>query len=804
MRSKISRVLVIYVLLFSGTITLSLTAVQLYLNYRYDLSLIEQRLHQIEISNLDNLRENLWTLDKRSLQLQLDGLARQPDMQYLAIFDQNGNELASAGRFNDRNAISRSYPLTYSYRGSEQSIGKLRVSATLDNVYQRLIDTFLVILATQAIKTFFVSIFILLLFRQLVTRHLVKLAKTAESIDPQKPETAFFALDRKENRFTRNDELSSLTEAFNSMRRRVLSAYSTLRRRETMLIESQRTTQLGSWEWDRHGGRVHWSEGMRLLMGWGDGRGPDHDLSRYIEEVHPDDRARVERALEQLQQRGTPIGLEHRRIDEHGNERRIELHVHEYQDEFRDRSVLIGTVRDITQTWKQQTELRTLSNCDPLTGLPNRKALHHRLQRLIDATAAGGFPAHGVGGFSLALIDLDGFKEINDALGHGVGDQLLMQLRPRFEQAMSEHDFVARLGGDEFAVVLGKAVDRSSGVDRVHGLREVISAPFNLENIRVQISASVGIALYPEHGTDSSTLLRHADVAMYHAKKSGSGLAHYDPEIDPHSTRRLELMGDVRRALDQTEFELYYQPKVAATGRRQAVGLEALIRWHHPDHGLVSPNEFIPFCEFSDLIHPLSAWVVGQAIRDARHLDGYGHELQVSVNLSSRNLLDRALPDTLASLLAQHRFPAARLQLEITESALMDDPRHARKTLDALRELGVGLAIDDYGTGYSSLSYLKHLQVNELKIDRSFVRDMQTDPNDAIIVKSTIELAHNLGMRVTAEGVEHEETLRSLADSGCDLVQGFLICRPLPRDALLSDFLDAAHDNPAVGGTKGT
>ncbi len=790
MKSKISRSLVIYVLLFSGTIALLLTAIQLYMNYRYDLSLIDQRLRQVQISNLDAIEENLWTLDTRSLQLQLEGLVKHPDMQHSAIYGTDGVLLAKAGEVGEYKTVSRSYPLTYAYRGAEQPLGSLKVTATLENVYRRLIDTFLVILVTQAIKTFFVSVFILLLFRQLITRHLTRLAHAAESLDPRIPEASFFTLDRKDSAATRGDELAILTEAFNSMRHRILSAYARLRRRETMLVEAQRVTHLGSWEWDQQAQRVHWSEGLRVLMGWTRDSEPSPDLTRYLEQVHPDDRGALDQALNLLQQQGVPIELEHRLVNDPHGERRIEFRAHEYQDEYRDRSVLIGTVRDITEVWRQQTELRKLSNCDPLTGLPNRTALHRHLLESIDSARAnetGGYPPRG---FSLALIDLDGFKEINDALGHGVGDMLLKQLRPRFERALSTANFIARLGGDEFAVILGNAPDQASATAQVQRLRNVIGEPFNLENIRIQISASTGIARYPEHGTDGSTLLRHADVAMYLAKKNGTGHAHYDPELDPHNARRLALMSDVRRALEKDEFELYYQPKVQAFDRRQVDGLEALIRWHHPEHGFIPPAEFIPFCEFSDLIHPLSAWVIEQAISDCKHLETRGHTLNVAVNLSSRNLLDRELPNKIAATLQRHQFPPARLELEITESALMDDPQHAGRTLDALKMLGIGLAIDDYGTGYSSLSYLKHLQVDQLKIDRSFIRDMRSDENDAIIVKSTIELAHNLGMRVTAEGVETEEALLDLAEYGCDLIQGFHISRPVSRDDLLSGFLE--------------
>ncbi len=420
-------------------------------------------------------------------------------------------------------------------------------------------------------------------------------------------------------------------------------------------------------------------------------------------------------------------------------------------------------------------ELQYQASHDALTGLPNRQRLHQALEaRLADLRAAHGAP------FALLLIDLDGFKEVNDALGHKAGDHLLRKLGPRLRARLNRQDVLVRLGGDEFAVLLAAADGPEPAERCALELLEAIREPFALEGINVHVDASIGIALAPAHCRDSSTLLRFADVAMYHAKRQGKGCSTYARDIDGHSTRRLELLSSLRGAIAGDELELFYQPKLQVQTQRP-VAAEALVRWRHPQHGLIMPDQFVPLAELSDLINPLTRWVLTRALRDCAR---WAPPLRVAVNVSARNLQDGELPREIAQLLAEAGVPAGRLQLEITESAIMLDPDRARETIRQLAEVGVSLAIDDFGTGYSSLAYLKELAVDELKIDKSFVVDMRHDENNAIIVRSTVELAHNLGMRVTAEGVEDPHTLRLLAELDCDFAQGYLFSRPLPAATL--------------------
>ncbi len=409
---------------------------------------------------------------------------------------------------------------------------------------------------------------------------------------------------------------------------------------------------------------------------------------------------------------------------------------------------------------------------DSLTGLPNRQYLFNQLDKLQELSV------DKIKGFSLLLLDLDRFKEVNDSLGHKYGDILLKQLRPRLLEAMIKDGLLARLGGDEFAILIASPRPIDEVIDFVRRIRKVVQEPFEIEGIRIQIDVSVGIAQYPDHGKDGSTLLRHADIAMYQAKHHGQGWALYDFEQDINSPKRLALMSGLRNAITENELVLFYQPKVDFIDKSIRC-MEALIRWQHPDLGLLPPEQFIPIGELGKLINPLTLWVLDRAISDCKGWHILGYPLMVAVNVSSLNIQDFEFVNKIKAVLGKHNFEAKYLQLEITESVIMSDAVRAQKAVEALVKLGVSVAIDDFGTGYSSLAYIKRLPVNELKIDKSFVLDMHHNENDAVIVRSTIDLAHNLGLKVTAEGVEVEAVYENLKSLKCDFVQGFLLCPPI-------------------------
>jgi diguanylate cyclase (GGDEF)-like protein len=413
---------------------------------------------------------------------------------------------------------------------------------------------------------------------------------------------------------------------------------------------------------------------------------------------------------------------------------------------------------------------------DALTGLPNRELFRDRIDQAIRASR------RSAGAAVVMIMDLDHFKEINDTLGHHHGDLLLEEVARRLQSALRDSDTVARLGGDEFGVLLPRVATSQDATAVAQQLLMHLREPFVLEGMRLEIDASIGIALHAVHGEDVETLNQRADIAMYSAKQSGRGYALFEPELDRHSPRRLALAGGLRSAINQGEIKLYYQPKAdLQTGR--IVGVEALARWDHPEFGIVGPSEFVPIAEQTGLITPLTSHVLDVALRQIREWSNAGLELSIAVNLSARSFLDTQLAVEIPRLLARWEVDAQQLELEITESMLMTDPARAEATLTRLSQIGLTLSVDDFGTGYSSLANLKRLPVDVIKIDKSFVMEMAVDASDAAIVRSTIDLAHNLGLRVIAEGVESEDAWRHLEALGCDYAQGFFLSRPLPAEA---------------------
>lgn len=436
-----------------------------------------------------------------------------------------------------------------------------------------------------------------------------------------------------------------------------------------------------------------------------------------------------------------------------------------------------GITKDVTARKRYQDRLEHQSTHDSLTKLPNRVKLYKEMEYYLRHRESDYLSA-------LLLIDLDRFKEINDTLGHQVGDHLLQLIGPRLETELSEMpSLVARLGGDEFAIFLPRIRSPHQAIVVGHRVLDALRQEFDVDGFCTEISASMGISIAPTQAEDVSTMMRYADVAMYHAKKEMSGLSLYSAEYDPHSPKRLAMMGELGRAIREDQLCLHYQPKVSlVTGR--FYGFEALLRWNHPELGFVSPGDFVPIVEMTSLIHPMTAWVLEKSIAQCCAWRKQGLLISVAVNLSARNLLDENIPKQIERLLQDYHLPASALELEITESSIMTDPARAMHVLDQLHELGIQLSIDDFGTGYSSLAYLKRLPVKTLKIDNSFVRNMLEDKQDELIVNSTIHLAHNLGLIVVAEGVENEALLQRLQELGCDEAQGYYIARPMAVDKI--------------------
>ncbi|MGH8196964.1 MAG: EAL domain-containing protein [Steroidobacteraceae bacterium] len=432
-------------------------------------------------------------------------------------------------------------------------------------------------------------------------------------------------------------------------------------------------------------------------------------------------------------------------------------------------------VRDISERKAQQRRLEHQATHDSLTQLPNRAAL---MQRLDTALAVDGAPQP----LALLMLDLCRFKEVNDTLGHDVGDQVLCEVARRFQQTVGAQGLIARIGGDEFTVLIDGQETRAAIAMTAQRLNDCLRKPIDVAGISIEVGLSIGVAQCPQDSVDPQTLLKHADVAMYVAKRRGTPFECYDAESDENTVRRLALGSELRTAIRDGALELHYQPQVNfRTGRVESV--EALLRWSHPTLGPVSPAEFVAIAEATDMIRPLTEWTLGQALSDNREWRRQGLDIRVAANLSARLLQDTAFPERLRVLLASAQADAASLELEITESAMMLDPARALRIIQEIDRLGVLIAIDDFGSGYSSLGYLRDLPVHALKLDKSFVQSMRSRGDDRVIVESTVQMAHALRMQVVAEGVESEWDARFLAAAGYDFGQGYHFSAALPAAA---------------------
>ncbi|HEV7427783.1 MAG TPA: EAL domain-containing protein [Thermoanaerobaculia bacterium] len=439
----------------------------------------------------------------------------------------------------------------------------------------------------------------------------------------------------------------------------------------------------------------------------------------------------------------------------------------------------VAFLRDVTDSRNEIVALRHQAMHDGLTDLPNRMMLFDRLADALEAARSDGRL------IALLIMDLDRFKEVNDTFGHHFGDVLLKQVAFRLRNQLHVDDTVARLGGDEFAIVLTSALNPQAVAMTARRILNSLQQPFVVEGQVLEVGASIGIALYPQHGSDARTLMRRADVAMYATKQSNAGFTfHERDEQESRVPDQLSLVVEMRTAIERNEFELYYQPKQHLHSGL-ITRVEVLIRWNHPRRGLLMPASFVPIAERTGLIKTMTDWILDKALQQCREWQDAGAPIHVAVNVSAKSLLEETLPAKVQSLLDKWKIDPRFLKIEITESSIMADPAHALAIMSMLQSMGVRLSVDDFGTGYSSLTHLRELPIDEIKIDKAFVLGMLTSDADAAIVRTVIDLAHNLGKQVCAEGVEDGETLRRLEEMGCDLAQGYFISRAVPAPALM-------------------
>jgi diguanylate cyclase (GGDEF)-like protein/PAS domain S-box-containing protein len=558
---------------------------------------------------------------------------------------------------------------------------------------------------------------------------------------------------------------------------RLNEAVEALRESEARLAKAQHLSRMGSWEYNLGTGAVTWSTGMFRIIGTQRQSGETLTLESLYRHVHPDDLAVTKQAITDLIQTRTPFNLDFRLMCETGQE--IVVNSQAELELASDGTPLFisGTLLDISDRKRAENEIQQLAYYDTLTTLPNRALLQDRINQATSQAARDGRTV------AVMFLDLDRFKSVNDTMGHAIGDRLLKVVADRLSRCIRDSDTVARLGGDEFVIILNAINSADDVVCIAEKVQRILAKPVTLGDHEIYTTASIGIALFPLDGTDVNTLLKNADIAMYQAKEQGRNtFQFFSREMNVQALEHLMLETSLRRGLERDEFHLVYQPLLDLKDGR-LVGMEALVRWQHPDLGLLLPGKFIPIAEETGMIIPLGDWVLAAACRQNRQwLDEGLPPLRVAVNLSARQFAQSNLARRVADILTDTGLPPNCLELELTESTIMSNAEATITILQELKAMGISLAIDDFGTGYSSLSYLKHFPIDRLKIDRSFVCDITTNPDDAAIADAIIAMAHSLKLKVTAEGVEKQEQLRYLAARHCDEMQGYILSYPINAD----------------------
>lgn len=775
--SPLSFRLLAYILLFSSIFTLVASAIQIYADYRKDVSLIDERMSVVETSYASSLSRSLWALDQKLLQIQMEGILSLPDIVHLRLRIAPNSELVM-GEI-PRGVQTKQHTFALTHQGDELfELGELTITASLEGIYNNMKRKVLVILTTQFFKTFLISILIVWIFQYFVTRHLSTMANYAREFSLKNLHRPL-VLDRPETELNRIDELAHVTDAINQMRTRLYEDIDRqaqdaeeIRKLSKAIEQSPSSVLICDRQW-----RIEFvNQKFTQLTGYD---------AKSIIGKHPgalSEDAMLQRENRQLWQsirlQVQRVGVwqgEVNSIRKNGERFWEQLVVTPIKNSEGQVSNYLILGEDISIRKRYEQQLLRQANYDILTGLPNRMLA---LDRLKLALAQARRESSLVG---VMFLDLDNFKHINDTMGHDAGDNLLIEAARRISSCLRGTSTVARLGGDEFLVILPGLIDQHATTQVADRILQTFSPPFTVGGQEVFVTTSIGIAVYPTDSDNSGTLLQHADAAMYQAKSKGkSAFERFAPEMKEVSHERLQMESRMRRALELGEFELYFQP-IVKTDSGVLASAEALIRWNNPSMGMVMPDKFIPLAEETGLIIPIGEWVLQQACATAvKWEDTTGIDIGVSVNVSPRQFRDPGFVDAVMQALEFTGLPAKRLELEITERLILDNTIETSDILHRLDTHGIRLSVDDFGTGFSALSYLKSYPFDTLKIDKSFIHDVMKEQEDASLVKAIINMAHSLGLQVIAEGVEDEAQTHFLQQQGCDYSQGYFYSKPVP------------------------
>jgi len=773
--NRIGRRLIVMIIGFSSMITLILSIAQLTLEYYSLRGDLNRELDRVAAS-APIIAGSLWDFDNQQIQVALESLTALPHVVRASVTTHSGGQTWQVGTQSPGNGVTRQYSLRHQVRGNDTEIGTLTVVGSLDSIIRQVIDRALSIVLGNGVKTFLVAIFMVLLFRRIVTDRLDRLQQEVGTMGRQ----ILPMEDRPmlESIPTGLDEVDSVAWRLNQLRDELDRAVSALRQREKDLriAASAFEAQEGMMVTDADCVILKVNKAFTEITGYSAEEAVGQNPRILRSNRH--DAAFYREMWEAIRRTGTWQGeIWDRRKD--GTEYPKWLTISAVKDDRGAVTHYIGAHYDVTERKKAEAKIRELAFFDQLTGLPNRVLLLDRLRQTMTANArAGSYSA-------LLFIDLDNFKTLNDTLGHDMGDELLRQVARRLTSCVRAGDTVARLGGDEFVIMLASlSTDQTEAATQTEAIGDKILGAlrqvYRLRNVDYHSTSSIGATLFGGHLASVEDLLKQADLAMYKAKDTGrNALRFFDPDMEVAVMKRAALEDDLRHAIEARQFLLHYQPQLAGGS---LTGSEALVRWRHPSRGMVSPAEFIPLAEETALILPLGRWVFAAACTQLALWATRPEtaHLTIAVNVSAHQFRQTDFVDQVLTILEDTGAAPQRLKIELTESALVSDVDAVVEKMFALKAKGIGFALDDFGTGYSSLSYLKRLPLDQLKIDQSFVRNVQTDPNDASIAKTIIALAQSLGLGVIAEGVETDTQRRFLADAGCHAYQGYLFSRPLP------------------------
>jgi len=775
----IARRIMVAVILFSSAVTAIITGVELYLDYREDMRDIDQRIESIRKVYLPTLTESVWVAERTQIQNQLNGLLNLGDIEYIDI-QANGETQWSAGARRSSRWIERIILLNRVHRGQNLTIGALHVVASVDNVIERLWSRFLVMLVSNGVKTFLVTAFVLLIFQAMVGQHLEHISVYLRRFAKNVYASGDLRLNRSAKGRWRPDALDHVTAATNAMRHEIAHSQAELKAANQRLAAIIETSPLAIYTRDMNNIVTSWNPAAQRMFGWTAQEAIGHAVrtvpSEKLEE-YENLSARV-RSGESIQQ----LELDRARRD--GSTINISLSVAPLRDSEGHLYGYMTIAADITERNLAEKRVEFLAYHDALTSLPNRLLLQDRFEQ------ARAYATRADTKLALLFLDLDNFKSINDTMGHEVGDELLKQITTRLGACVRDTDTISRQGGDEFLILLPDLSHADDTLPILAKIIEQLQVPFHANGHEISTSVSIGVTIFPDDGASFENLLKKADMAMYQAKNDGRNTYRFfDEAMNVEAVEHLFIRNGLRRALDRNQFVLHYQPQIDL--RSGAVtGVEALIRWNLPEMGMMAPNRFIPVAEESGLIVPIGDWVLREACRQAVAWRRAGLPVMtMAVNLSAVQFRRGDIEQSVVHALEETGLDPTLLELELTESILIQNVDSLRATLSRLKTLGVKISIDDFGTGYSSLSYLKRFDIDKLKIDQSFVRDLATDPDDAAIVRAIIQMARSLNLRTIAEGVETPEILQQLRDFACDEAQGYHFARPMPADELANFLL---------------